>query len=37
LLRKDDSFFKGLCEKSGKYRELYRAAERKEKADEEEF
>ncbi|WVW80972.1 hypothetical protein I302_102963 [Kwoniella bestiolae CBS 10118] len=35
LLRKDDSLFKSLCEKSGKYKELYRAAEKKEKGDEE--
>ncbi|WRT70588.1 uncharacterized protein IL334_007586 [Kwoniella shivajii] len=31
LLRKNDSLFKSLCEKSGKYKELYRAAEKKEK------
>ncbi|WVR08508.1 hypothetical protein IAU60_005563 [Kwoniella sp. DSM 27419] len=30
LLRKEDSLFKSLCEKSGKYRELYKAAEKKE-------
>ncbi|TYJ55637.1 hypothetical protein B9479_003669 [Cryptococcus floricola] len=30
LLRKDDSLFKSLCEKSGKYKELYSAAEKKE-------
>ena len=30
LLRKDGSLFKSLCENSGKYRELYRAAEKKE-------
>ncbi|KAK4688623.1 hypothetical protein P7C73_g1481, partial [Tremellales sp. Uapishka_1] len=30
LLRRDDSLFKSLCEKSGKYRELYKAAEKKE-------
>nr|XP_018259698.1 ATP-binding cassette transporter [Kwoniella dejecticola CBS 10117]OBR81856.1 ATP-binding cassette transporter [Kwoniella dejecticola CBS 10117] len=34
LLRKDDSLFKSLCEKSGKYRELYKAAEKKEKDNE---
>lgn len=31
LLRKDTSLFKSLCEKSGKYTQLYKAAERKEK------
>ncbi|WVQ63190.1 uncharacterized protein L199_001341 [Kwoniella botswanensis] len=35
LLRKDDSLFKSLCEKSGKYKELYKAAEKKEKGEEE--
>ncbi|WVQ70586.1 hypothetical protein IAR50_000105 [Cryptococcus sp. DSM 104548] len=30
LLRKDASLFKSLCEKSGKYKELYSAAEKKE-------
>jgi hypothetical protein len=33
LLRQDGSLFRNLCEKSGKYRELHRAAERKEKED----
>nr|XP_019008083.1 ATP-binding cassette transporter [Kwoniella pini CBS 10737]OCF46864.1 ATP-binding cassette transporter [Kwoniella pini CBS 10737] len=33
LLRKDDSLFKSLCEKSGKYKDLYKAAEKKEKDD----
>jgi hypothetical protein len=33
LLRKDDSLFKNLCEKSGKYKELFKAAEKKEKGD----
>lgn len=33
LLRQDGSLFKNLCEKSGKYRELYRAAEKKEADD----
>ncbi|WVQ85985.1 hypothetical protein IAT38_008153 [Cryptococcus sp. DSM 104549] len=31
LLRKDGSLFKSLCEKSGKYKELFKAAEKKEK------
>lgn len=35
LLRQDGSLFKNLCEKSGKYRDLYKAAERKEKEDKE--
>ncbi|OCF78519.1 ATP-binding cassette transporter [Kwoniella mangroviensis CBS 8886] len=35
LLRKDGSLFKSLCEKSGKYKELYKAAEKKEKGEEE--
>lgn len=33
LLRKDGSLFKSLCEKSGKYKELFRAAEKKEQDD----
>ncbi|WVF67988.1 hypothetical protein IAT40_002750 [Kwoniella sp. CBS 6097] len=33
LLRDDNSLFKSLCEKSGKYKELYRAAEKKESDD----
>ncbi|WWC92185.1 uncharacterized protein L201_007139 [Kwoniella dendrophila CBS 6074] len=37
LLRKDDSLFKSLCEKSGKYKDLYRAAEKKEKEDQEQI
>lgn len=36
LLRQDGSLFKNLCEKSGKYRELYRAAEKKEAGELEE-
>ncbi|KAL7422691.1 hypothetical protein Q5752_001982 [Cryptotrichosporon argae] len=32
LLNKHDSLFRSLCEKSGKYRELYRAADTKAKA-----
>lgn len=35
LLRKDGSLFKSLCEKSGKYKELFRAAEKKEQEDQE--
>jgi hypothetical protein len=30
-LRKEGSLFKNLCEKSGKYKDLYKAAEKKEK------
>ncbi|OCF31742.1 ATP-binding cassette transporter [Kwoniella heveanensis BCC8398] len=33
LLRKDDSLFRSLCEKSGKYKDLYRAAQKKENDD----
>lgn len=33
LLRKETSIFKSLCQKSGKFNELYRAAERKEKGE----
>lgn len=33
LLRTESSLFKSLCEKSGKYRELYKAAEGKEEGD----
>lgn len=33
LLRKEESLFKSLCEKSGKYKDLYRAAEKKEAGD----
>ncbi|KIR42549.1 ATP-binding cassette transporter [Cryptococcus deuterogattii 99/473] len=35
LLRKDGSLFKTLCEKSGKYKELFKAAEKKEQEDQE--
>ncbi|WWD20615.1 hypothetical protein CI109_105091 [Kwoniella shandongensis] len=35
LLRKDGSLFKSLCEKSGKYRDLYKAAEKKEQTEKE--
>ncbi|KAK8850432.1 hypothetical protein IAR55_004350 [Kwoniella newhampshirensis] len=33
LLRKEESLFKSLCEKSGRYKDLYKAAEKKEQAD----
>ncbi|KAL1409872.1 hypothetical protein Q8F55_003871 [Vanrija albida] len=33
LLRRDTSLFKTLCEKTGKYKDLYQAAEQKEKKD----
>ncbi|BEI93418.1 uncharacterized protein CcaverHIS019_0510460 [Cutaneotrichosporon cavernicola] len=35
LLRRDDSIFKSMAQSSGKYRDLYATAERKEKADRE--
>jgi hypothetical protein len=33
LLRKEGSLFKSLAEKSGKFKDLYRAAQKKENGD----
>lgn len=33
LLMKEDGIFKSMCEKSGKFEELFASAERKMKAD----